>query len=454
MQPVDPDTLAAQLVAFHARFAPYFYRSEVRARSARYIRALLSPVPRKNGWQLGEAIGDPDPNGAQRLLYAARWDADAVRDELIRVVDDAFGDPDEGIFVIDETGFLKQGNKAAGVARQYSGTAGKIENCQIGVFLSYTAPCGTAFLDRRLYLPKHWIADGARRAAAGIPAEVTFQTKADLGQAMLAHAWAVGMRGGWVTADEQYGHDGVFRRWLTSQGMPAVLAVASNEHVWVKEGEHRWEGTVSAVAAGVPAEAWQRISCGDGAKGPRWYAWAWVPVAGLVRAGWGHWLLVRRSLRDPTDLAYYLVSGPETTTLDEAVRVAGARWTIECCLEEAKGETGLDEYEVRSWQSWHRHITLSLVAHAFLATLRATDAVRSRDREGKRCGRGGDDRADGPRGAPVAGVDVRAECGAGALPSGLVSLAQATSGRGTARPLPATHPFTGQHRSTRFYLRL
>ena len=423
MQPVDPDPLAEQLVAYHARFAPYFYRSEVRERSARYIRALLSPVPRKNGWQLGEAIGDPDPNGAQRLLHAARWDADAVRDELIRVVDDAFGDAEAGIFVLDETGFLKKGTKSAGVARQYSGTAGKIENCQIGVFLTYTSPTGTAFLDRRLYLPKHWSDDAARRAEAGIPDAVTFQTKAELGRAMLGHAWDLGMRGGWVTADEQYGHDGVLRRWLTGQGMRSVLAVPSNELVWVIADEHRWEGTVSAAAASLPAEAWQRISCGDGAKGPRWYDWAWVRVTGLVRAGWGHWLLVRRSLSNPSELAYYLVSGPQTTTVDEAVRVAGARWTIECCLEEAKGETGLDEYEVRGWQSWHRHITLSLVAHAFLATVRATDAARTRDREGKRRGRGGADRADGPGGAATAGVDVRAERGRGALPSALVPLA-------------------------------
>ena len=454
MQTVDPDTLAEQLVAFHARFAPYFYRSEVRERSARYIRALLSPLPRKNGWQLAEAIGDPDPNGAQRLLYAARWDAEAVRDELIRVVDETFGDPQEGIFVIDETGFLKKGTKSAGVARQYSGTAGKIENCQIGVFLTYTSPTGTAFLDRRLYLPKHWSGDAARRAEAGIPAAVTFQTKAELGRAMLGHAWALGMRGGWVTADEQYGHDGVLRRWLTQEGMPSVLAVPSNEHVWVIGDTQRWQGTVSTVAATLPAAAWQRISCGDGAKGPRWYDWAWVRVTGLVRAGWGHWLLVRRSLSDPRELAYYLVSGPETTTLAQAVRVAGARWTIECCLEEAKGETGLDEYEVRSWQSWHRHITLSLVAHAFLATVRATDAARTRDREGKRRGGGGVDRADGAGGTPIAGVDVRAERGTGPLPSGLVRLAQAPPGGSQARTLSSSVLRTRQHRSTRSYLRL
>ena len=454
MQPVDVDTLADQLVAFHARFAKYFYRSEVRERSARYLRALLSPVPRKNGWQLAEAIGEPDPNGAQRLLYSARWDADAVRDELIRVVDEAFGDAEQGIFVIDETGFLKKGTKSAGVARQYSGTAGKIENCQIGVFLSYTSPSGTAFVDRRLYLPKHWSTDAARRAAAGIPADVTFQTKADLGQAMLAHAWAMGIAGGWVTADEAYGHDGVFRRWLTQQGRPAVLAVPSNEQVWVVAGQERWQGTVSTVAARLPTEDWQRLSCGDGAKGARLYDWAWVSVAGLVREGWGHWLLVRRSLGDGAELAYYLVSGPQTTTVDDAVRVAGARWTIESSLEEAKGETGLDEYEVRSWQSWHRHITLSLVAHAFLATVRASDAIRERDREGKRRGGSGPDRAVGAGGAALTGADVRAERGRGALPSGLVALAQAASGRSQTQPLSPSCPVPSTRSVTPWYLRL
>lgn len=454
MHSVNLDTLAEQLVAFHARFAPYFYRAEVRARSARYLRALLSPLPRKNGWRLAEAIGDPDPNGAQRLLSAARWDAEAVRDELIRVVDEGFGDAEAGIFVIDETGFLKKGTKSAGVARQYSGTAGKIENCQIGVFLSYTSPAGTAFLDRRLYLPQHWIADAARRATAGIPATVAFQTKAQLGQAMLTHAWAVGMRGGWVTADEQYGHDGVFRRWLTAQSMPAVLAVPANEQVWLSDPAQRCASTVRAVVACQAPAVWQRISCGDGAKGRRLYDWAWVSVAGLRKAGWGHWLLVRRSLSDPTDLAYYLVSGPTTTTGAQAVRVAGARWTIECCLEEAKGETGLDEYEVRSWQSWHRHITLSLVAHAFLATVRATDAVRTRDREGKRRAGGGDDRADGAGSPTVAGADLRAECGRGTLPSGLVMLAQASSGHSQTRALPASRARPSHHASTRHYLRL
>jgi SRSO17 transposase len=377
MATIELDALTEAFLAFHARFAAFFYRAEVRERSARYLRALVSPVERKNGWQLAEAMGDPDPNGVQRLLTRARWDEDAVRDALARFVFETFGDPAVGIFVLDETGFLKKGSHSVGVARQYTGTAGKIENCQIGVFLAYVGVGGTAFLDRRLYLPAAWAADPARRQVAHIPPSVTFQTKTALGRAMLAQAWELGVRGGWVTGDEVYGRDGALRRWLTQQDQASVLTVPSSEHVWVRDGDARREETVAAVAAELAAEAWQRLSCGDGAKGPRWYDWAWVPVTGLVKAGWGHWLLVRRSLADPTDLAYYLVAAPLATTLAQAVRVAGARWGIEQALEEAKGEAGLDEYEVRTWRSWHRHITLSLLAHACLVWLRHTDPAQA-----------------------------------------------------------------------------
>jgi SRSO17 transposase len=442
MPTIDLDALTESFLAFHARFAPYFYRAEVRERSARYLRALVSPVPRKNGWQLAEAIGDPDPNGVQRLLARARWDEDAVRDELARFVFATFGDPVQGIFVLDETGFLKKGTHSVGVARQYSGTAGKIENCQLGVLLAYVGVEGTAFLDRRLYLPQHWATDRPRRAAAHVPETITFQTKTQLGQAMLAHAWSLGVRGGWVTGDEVYGRDGALRRWLTQQGQPSVLAVPSSEHVWVIDGDVRQEATVAAVAAGMAADAWQRLSCGDGAKGPRWYDWGWVRVAGLVRAAWGHWLLVRRSLSDPTALAYYLVAAPLEITLAQVVRVAGARWGIEQALEEAKGEAGLDEYEVRTWRSWQRHITLSLVAHACLVWLRQTDPAAAgpsggRDRRGGR-----PDRPDGAGDAPLAGPDAGLAASGGPLPSQLVGLAPTASGRRQAGALPPPHSAT------------
>jgi SRSO17 transposase len=354
---------------FHARFASFFYRAEVRQRSARYLRSLLGPVERKNGWQLAAAIGEADPNGAQRLLYEARWDEDAVRDELERFVAGYLGDP-TGILVVDETGFLKQGSKSVGVKRQYSGTAGKIENCQIGVFLAYRSSRGYALLDRRLYLPQEWAQDAGRRKAAGVPETVTFATKPELAQAMLAAAWKLGAPGRWVTGDAVYGSDPGFRRAVEAHRWGYVLAVRKTEPLWQAGTEGVRLTPVALTAAGLAATAWQRLSAGDGAKGPRLYDWAWVETALLPPEGWTYGLLVRRSLSDPMDLAYYAVFAPAGTTLAELVRVAGARWVIEQGFAEAKGETGLDQYEVRSWRSWHRHITLSLLASAFLGWVR------------------------------------------------------------------------------------
>lgn len=454
MPPVDLDALTEAFFSFHARFAPYFYRAEVRERSARYLRALVSPVERKNGWQLAEAIGDPDPNGVQRLLTRARWDEDAVRDALERFVFEMFGDPDAGIFVLDETGFLKKGTHSVGVARQYTGTAGKIENCQIGVFLAYVGVGGSAFLDRRLYLPAAWASDGARRTVAHVPETSTFQTKTQLGRAMLEHAWSLGVRGGWVTGDEVYGRDGVLRRWLTQQGQASVLAVPSSEHVWVIDADTRREATVVERAAGLAVEAWQRLSCGDGAKGPRWYDWAWIPVAGLVKSGWGHWLLVRRSLTAPHQLAFYLVAAPLGTTLGQAVRVAGARWGIEQALEEAKGEVGLDEYEVRTWRSWYRHITLSLLAHACLVWLRATDPAGAGPAGGLDRRRRRVDRVDRAGDAAALGAHARAAVGGGALPPGLVTLASTPSSRRQTGAVSPSRAATGSRPTTLNYVML
>lgn len=362
-----------------------------------------------------------------------------MRDELQHVVLETLGDPASGIVVIDETGFLKKGTHSVGVARQYSGTAGKIENCQIAVMLSYASCHGAAFLDRRLYLPQGWAADVARRQVAGVPAEITFQTKPQLARAMLEHAFGNGVSAGWVSGDCVSGSDGVLRRWLAERRQPFVLAVRSNERVWAIDGDRRWLGTVAAVTASQPEAAWQRLSAGDGAKGPRVYDWAWVRVTGLVVPGWGHWLLARRSLSDPADLAWYLVGGPVETTLEQAVRVAGLRWTIASCLEDAKGETGLDQYEVRSWQSWQRHTRLSLLAHAFLVwSRRVAQAIET--------GSGGDgrrhecdaQRAERAGGAPPAAAHPAASPGRGHVPAGLVDLATAPSMAGQTWPLSTT----------------
>jgi SRSO17 transposase len=372
---------------FHARFGRFFFRAEVRQRSARYLRSLMGPVERKNGWQLATAIGEADPNGVQRLLYEARWDDEAVRDELTRFIAEYLGDP-QGILIADETGFIKKGTKSVGVKRQYSGTAGKVENCQIGVFLAYRGRGGYALVDRRLYLPQEWAADAERRKAAGVPAAVGFATKPALAQAMLEQAWQLGVPGQWVAGDEVYGSDPGFRRAVELHRWGYVLAVRSTEPFW-----HTAAGTAqltaAAVGADLPALAWQRLSAGDGAKGERWYDWAQVESALVAPEGWTYRLLVRRGLSDPTDLAYYLVFAPAGTTLTELVRVAGARWVIEQCFAEAKGETGLDQYEVRSWRSWHRHITLSLLAHAFLGWLRQrAAATEARDAAGEKSGAG------------------------------------------------------------------
>ena len=356
------------------RIGPRFARSEQRQRVRRYVDGLLSPVERKNGWQLAEHAGEVRPYGMQRLLAGAKWDAGAVRDDLRAYVLEQLGDP-RAVLVIDETGFLKQGTKSVGVKRQYSGTAGRIENCQIGVFLTYAAPQGHVLLDRELYLPREWADDAAHRREAGVPEAVTFATKPQLAQRMLARALAAGVPAAWVTGDSIYGGDRRLRVWLEQQEHPFVLAVTSDEPVWaVLDG--RWgQPRADVLADSIPAEGWQRVSAGDGAKGPRWFDWARVRLARLqltaAERRWDHWLLVRRSRRDPTERVYYVVFAPAGTSLRTLARVAGHRWRIEQSFALAKGEVGLDHYEVRRWDGWYRHMTLAMFALAYLAVLRA-----------------------------------------------------------------------------------
>ena len=368
---------AAGLDELMARLDTRFGRSEPRRRARAYVRGLLAPLERKNGWQLAEAAGDATPDGVQDFLARAQWDADAVRDDLRAYVVEHFGDPG-AVLVLDETGFVKKGTKSVGVQRQYSGTAGRIENCQVGVFLAYASRHGYAFLDRALYLPEPWAADAARRTAAGVPRDVAFTTKPKLGRAMLERALAAGVPCAWVTADSVYGSDSTLRRWLEAQSLAYVLAVTSGQHLALDR--------VDDWIADVPADAWQRLSAGDGAKGPRLYDWAYVPYTGAP-AGWRAGLLARRSIAKPNEIAYYLTQAPDATTLADLVRVAGTRWTIEAGFEATKGEVGLDQYEVRGWTGWHRHITLALLAHAYLAVLRAK-AGGGKRRRAHRLGRG------------------------------------------------------------------
>jgi SRSO17 transposase len=356
------------LEALHARVGRRFVRAEPRRRALAYVRGLLSPVERKNGWQLAELAGEPTPDGMQHLLARADWDADQVRDDLRAYVVEHLGE-EHAVLVVDETGFLKKGTKSVGVQRQYSGTAGRIENCQIGVFLAYASAKGRTFLDRELYLPKEWAADAERRQEAAVPETVAFRTKPQLARAMLERALAAGVPAQWVTGDEVYGGDVRLRVWLEEQQVAHVLAIKRTEPLWSTTSWTQVAATTLADA--VPTTAWERLSAGAGAKGPRVYDWTRVPIRPLREPGWDYWLLVRRSLTDPTDRAYYVCFCPAGTPLAELVRVAGTRWAIEESFESAKGEVGLDHYEVRRWPGWYRHITLALLAHAYLTVTRA-----------------------------------------------------------------------------------
>ena len=276
----------------------------------------------------------------------------------------------DGVLVVDETGFLKKGNKSAGVQRQYSGTAGRIENCQIGVFLAYACARGRTLLDRELYLPLVWAGDRERRREAGVPEAGVFRTKPRLAQGMLERAVESGVPFGWVAGDEVYGNDRNLRLWLEHQGIPHVLAIRSNEKLWAWTDKGLLQVRADRLASQVGESSWTRCSAGDGAKGPRLYDWAKVEIRPLKEPGRGYWLLARRSIAKPGELACYVCFGPAETTLEELVRVAGIRWSIEECFEEAKGQVGLDQYEVRRWDGWHRHITLAMLAHAYLAVVR------------------------------------------------------------------------------------
>jgi SRSO17 transposase len=366
---------AGELAELHVRIAPRFRRAEVRTRARHFLQGLLAPVERKNGWQLAEELGEQGPRGVQRLLGEADWDEDAVRDDLRTYITEHLAEED-GMLVLDETGFIKKGKKSAGVARQYSGTAGRRENSQVGVFLLYASCQGAAFVDRELYLPEEWVVDRVRCREAGIGDEVEFATKGDLAQRMLARAFAAGVSAKWVIGDTIYGYDEM-RSWLEEQGRNFVLAVPETHAVWIA-GESQPVGLVAAL---LPPDAWTVLSKGVGSQGPRLYEWAWLSLSmeqAEARRSRGSWLLIRRSLSHPSKRAYYRVSGPAATTLDEAVQVAGRRWSIEEGLEEAKGEVGLDQYEVRGYRAWYRHITLALLAHAVLVVTRAQEKKREK----------------------------------------------------------------------------
>jgi SRSO17 transposase len=391
------DRWAESFAAFLALFSGLFGRSEPREQMAKYVRTLLATLTRKNGWQLAEVAGDACPDRMQRLLYRAHWDADRARDLLRGYVVAQLGDRD-GVGIVDETGFLKKGTCSVGVKRQYSGTAGRTENCQIATFLAYATPRGQTLIDRRLYLPEEWCADADRRKTAQVPATVTFQTKPQHALAMLQAAWTAGVPMRWVTGDAVYGDAAFFRAGIQAAGRWYVLGVSATTPVWLQRPATElpaWSGrgrrpthphlvetappwvTVAAAVAAVPSSRWHRLAVQDGEKGPIWYQWTRLRVVERVDGlpGRAVWLLARRAVADPTDCKYFLANAPTSVTLPALARVASTRFAVEQCFEEAKGEAGLDEYEVRRWHSWHRHITFTMMAHAWLTVMRAEDAA-------------------------------------------------------------------------------
>jgi SRSO17 transposase len=364
----------AELEGLLARFGRLFVRPEPRQQAGRYLEGLLGPVERKNGWQLAEHLGDARPWRTQRVLSHVLWDEDAARDLCREHVVERLGAGD-AVLVVDETAFVKKGRHSAGVARQYCGTLGKVENCQVGVFLAYGSRKGHALIDRRLYLPEAWAGDAERRRAAKIADEVPFLTKPEIAREMIARALDAGVPCGWVLGDEVYGADRRLRAMLEERGKPYVLAIRGNDRLDAELDGGVGRDEAAALARALPPRAWRRLSAGAGTKGERLYDWARVRLLPPPAAGDAppreRWLLVRRSVADPADLAYFAVFAPAGLRLVDLARAAGRRWLVEECFEAAKQEVGLADYEVRSWRGWHRHVTLAMLALALLAGLRA-----------------------------------------------------------------------------------
>jgi SRSO17 transposase len=372
--PVVVKLAVAELDALHERVAGRFTRSEPRTRVRQYVSGLAAGLERKNGWTLAEQAGEQAPDGMQRLLRWADWDIDGVRDDVRDHVIERLGDR-AGVLILDDTGFVKKGTHSAGVQRQYSGTAGRVENCQIGVFLAYATDRGHALIDRELYLLETWTNDRDRCRAAGIPDEVEFATKPRLGMAMLERALDAKVPFAWVTADEAYGQVKYLRFWLEQHDAAYVLATKRNDTLVCAGAGATTEFSVAeqradALIAALDPRAWRRLAVGAGSHGIREYEWARVPI----RIGWepgrGHWLLARRKIGQPEEIAYYVCYGPRRSTLLDLAWIAGTRWRIEECFQQAKNDAGLDHYQVRSWRAWYAHITLSMLALAWLTGTR------------------------------------------------------------------------------------
>jgi SRSO17 transposase len=329
-----------------------------------YARGLLGSAERKNGWQMAEYLGKTTPYSLQQFLYRGRYDADELQGIQREYASEKPGEKD-GVLVVDETGFLKQGKKSCGVKRQYSGTAGRIENCQIGVFLTYASTKGHCPIDRRLYMPEEWINDEQRRKAAGIPGAVEFQTKPQMALEMIQEATAASVPYTWVTGDCVYGDYRDIRAWLEENNKCYVMSVSGKEYVW--QGLKQF--SIKKLLASLPSDGWFEASCGNGSKGERVYDWITADINSGTTPGFKRSILVRRSKSSPDELRAYICFAPEDTPEQKLLEVAGTRWTVETCFKESKSEVGLDQYEVRSYDGWHKHITFACIALALLSVL-------------------------------------------------------------------------------------
>ena len=368
---IDPGRWRAEFDALMARVAGRFARVEPRRLAGDAVRGLMSDLAVKNCWTLAEHAGHESPDGLQHLLCKAKWDVDGVRDDLRDYVVDRLGRQD-ALLVVDETGDVKKGTHTVGVQRQYTGTAGRIENAQVAVYLTYATAAGHALIDRELYLPQVWVDDADRRCQAGVPAEVEFATKPALATEMITRALDAGVKADWVAGDEVYGADPTLRETLEDRGVGYVLAVACNHRVRTVRAD-AGKFRADELAASLPRKAWQRLSAGDGSKGPRYYDWAWISIQpDRAQTEGQSWLLIRRN-NTTGELAYYRCWAPKPVPLHQLVHVAGRRWTIEESFQASKTLAGLDQHQVRRWTSWRRWTLLAMLAYAFLAAVAVTE---------------------------------------------------------------------------------
>ena len=343
-----------------SRIGEVFFSDLGLENAQKYMKGLLSSASRKNGWQLSEIIGESTPYKLQQFIYRGSYSADKIRDITREYVSENMGESD-GILVADDTGFIKQGDKSCGVQRQYTGTLGKICNCQLGVFLTYASSKGHTPIDRRLYMPEVWMEDKPRRTEAGVPEDLKFQKKPELALEMIQEATAAGMPYKWVTGDCAYGDSRAIRKWLEENGKSYVLNISRKEYIE--------RANIGVLLSNLPKDGWFEASCGDGSKGARVYDWYIYSLSEEAAQGFKRVILVRRSKSDPEDMKAYLAFAPQDTPNSRFVEVAGIRWTVEMCFKESKGEVGLDQYEVRNYDSWYKHITFAMAALALITVL-------------------------------------------------------------------------------------